>query len=171
MDFKDLAKSRYSVRAFSEKKIEDEKLQILLETANVAPTACNNQSQRLYVVRSDEGIKKLNEVSHFVFGASTAIIFTSKVSEEWVNPFSDEYHTGDVDVSIVCTHVMMQAVDLGLGSCWVGYFDPDKVREAFSIPEDEKIVSLLLLGYVAEGHKPSGGHFIRKPLDKTVKFL
>lgn len=171
MSFQDIAKSRYSMRSFSAEKIDDEKLQLLLEAANAAPTACNNQPQRLYVVRSEEGIEKLNAVTKFVFGASTAIIFTSKTDEEWRNPFTDEYNTGDIDVSIVCTHVMMQAWELGIGSCWVGYFDPVKVREAFSIPDDEKIIALLPLGYPAEGCKPSGGHFIRKPLSKTVKYI
>lgn len=171
MYFKEMAKTRYSVRAFAAKKVEDEKLKILLEAANAAPTACNNQPQRLYVVRSETGIKKLNDVTKFVFGASTVIIFTSKSGEEWKNPFTDEYHTGEIDVSIVCTHVMMQACELGLGSCWVGYFDPQKVREAFSIPDDEKIIALLPVGYPAADCKPSGGHYKRKPVESTVTYL
>lgn len=171
MDFKDLAVSRYSVRSFSDRKIEKEKLQIILEAAKVAPTACNNQPQRLYVVQSEEGIKKLSAITRFTFGAGTVIIFTSKEAEEWKNPFTEEYHTGEIDVSIVCTHVMMQAWDLGIGSCWVGYFDPEKVRAAFNIPADEKIIALLPLGYPSEEAKPATGHFKYKPLENTVKYL
>ena len=81
MDFSELAKSRYSVRAFSDRKIEDDKLQTILEAARVAPTACNNQPQRLYVLKSDEAIKTLESVTKFVFGAKTVVIFTS-VKEE-----------------------------------------------------------------------------------------
>lgn len=166
-----MAKTRYSVRSFAAKKVEEEKIKVLLEAANAAPTACNNQPQRLYVVRSETGIKKLNDITKFIFGATTVIIFTSKTSEEWQNPLTADYHTGEIDVSIVCTHVMMQAWELGLGSCWVGYFDPEKVRAAFSIPADEKIIALLPIGYAAKDCKPSGGHYKRKPLDSTVKYL
>ncbi|MDE7380235.1 MAG: nitroreductase family protein [Clostridia bacterium] len=171
MDFKELSKARYSVRSFSDKKVEQEKLDQILQAANAAPTACNNQPQRLYVVNSAEGIAKLSAITKFTFGASTIIIFTSKKSEEWQNPFTDDYNTGDIDVSIVCTHAMMQAWELGIGSCWVGYFDPAKVRSAFAIPEDEKIIALLPLGYPAEGCKPSRLHSTRKNLQDTVKYL
>lgn len=171
MDFKDLAAERYSVRSFSAKKIEEEKLNAILQAANAAPTACNNQPQRMYVVNSEEGIKKLSAITRFTFGAGTVIIFTSKKSEEWVNPFTSDYNTGDIDVSIVCTHAMMQAWELGIGSCWVGYFDPEKVRSAFAIPVDEKIIALLPLGYPSEDCKPARGHFMRKNLQDTVKYL
>ena len=171
MDFKDLAQARYSMRSFSDRKIESEKLEKILAAANAAPTACNNQPQRLYVLQSDEAIKKLNAITRFVFGSSTVILFTSKKSEEWKNPFTDDYHTGEIDVSIVCTHAMMQAWELGIGSCWVGYFDPEKVREAFGIPADEKIIALLPLGYPTEDCKPARGHFIRKPLEGTARYL
>ena len=171
MDFNSLAKSRYSARSFSDKRVEDEKLQIILEAAQAAPTACNNQPQRLYVVRSEENIAKLSAITRFTFGANTVIVFTSKTSEEWKNPFTDQYHTGDIDISIVCTHAMLQAWELGIGSCWVGYFDPVKVHTALGISEDEKIIALLPLGYPSEECKPASGHFKRKPLDATVKYL
>ena len=171
MDFNQLAQSRFSVRSFSDRKIEEEKLNAILQAANAAPTACNNQPQRLYVVNSAEGIAKLAAVTKFTFGAKTVIIFTSERSEEWKNPFTDEYNTGDIDVSIVCTHAMMQAWELGIGSCWVGYFDPEKVRSAFGIPDGEKIIALLPIGYPAQDCKPARGHFMRKNLQDTVKYL
>ncbi|MDE6001479.1 MAG: nitroreductase family protein, partial [Clostridia bacterium] len=169
MDFIELAKSRYSVRSFSQKKVEDDKLKIILEAAKVAPTACNNQPQKLYVLQSGKAIKKLNAATKFVFGASTAIIFTSDKTDEWKNPFTSDYHTGEIDCSIVCTHVMMQAWELGIGSCWIGYFDPEKVRKAFSIPKNEQIVAILPLGYPAEGCKPAAGHTSFRPMDEMVK--
>lgn len=171
MDFIELAKSRYSVRSFSDRKIEDDKLKIILEAAKVAPTACNNQPQRLYVLKSEGAMQKLKVSTKFVFGASTAIIFTADKNAEWKNPFTSDYHTGEIDCSIVCTHVMMQAWELGIGSCWVGYFDPEKVREAFAIPENEQIVAIMPLGYPAEGCKPAAGHSIFRPMEETVKYL
>lgn len=171
MDFLKLASSRYSVRKFSDRPIEREKLDLLLEAAKVAPTACNNQPQKLYVLQSGEAIAKLCAASKFVFGAKTAIVFTSDEKKEWVNPFTAEYHTGEIDCSIVCTHVMLQAWELGLGSCWVGYFDPEKIRKAFSIPENEKIVAILPLGYPAEDSVPAAGHSKFRPMDEMVTYL
>ena len=171
MEFTELAKTRYSVRSFSDRKIEKEKLNALLGAAKVAPTACNNQPQRLYVLQSGKSIEKLNNVTKFVFGAHTVIIFTSVKEEEWINPFTKEYHTGEIDCSIVCTHVMLQAWEMGIGSCWVGYFDPEKVRKAFDIPENEQIIAILPLGYPAEDSKPAPGHSIFKPMEKMVKYL
>lgn len=171
MDFNLLSKSRYSVRSFSEMKIEDDKLKLILEAANAAPTACDNQPQRIYVLQSDDAIEKLKSVSKFVFGAKTVLIFTSVKEEEWVNPFTKDYHTGEIDASIVCTHAMLQAWELGIGSCWVGYFDPEKIRKAFKFPKKEQIVAILPLGYPADDSKPATGHFRRKPLDSTVKYL
>lgn len=169
MNFIELIKSRYSVRAFSERTVEDEKLNMLLEAAKVAPTACNNQPQKLYVLKSEDAIEKLKASTKFVFGAKTAIIFTSDTSKEWKNPFTSEYHTGDIDCSIVCTHVMLQAWDMGIGSCWIGYFDPEKVRAAFDIPVNEKIIAILPLGYPAEDCKPAAGHYKFRPMEEMVK--
>lgn len=171
MDFITLSKSRYSVRTFSARKVEDDKLNIILDAANAAPTACDNQPQRLYVLRSKEAMEKLKLSCKFVFGASTAIIFTSVKEEEWVNPFTKDYHTGEIDASIVCTHAMLQAWELGIGSCWVGYYDPERVRKTFAIPKNEQIVAILPLGYPSDDSKPAAGHFKRKPITETVKFI
>ena len=171
MDFTELSKSRYSVRKFSEKKVEDEKLKIILEAGNAAPTACNNHPQRNYVLNTPQSIEKLKKVSQYVFGASCALIITSDESQVWKNPFSDKYNTGDIDCSIVCTHLMLQAWELGIGSCWVGYFDPDLVAKEFILPENERVIAILPIGYPSETAKPSHLHSKRKPLEETVKYL
>lgn len=171
MHFQQLINSRYSVRSFSDKAIEDEKLAIILEAAKVAPTACNKQPQKLYVLKSEEAIEKLKANSRFVFGAKTAIIFTSDKNDEWVNPFTEQYHTGDIDCSIACTHVMLQAWELGIGSCWVGYFDPEKIRQAFLIPENEKIIAILPLGYPAEDSRPAPAHTKFRPMQDMIRYI
>lgn len=171
MEFMELIASRYSVRSFSAKKIEEEKINILLKAASLAPTACNNQPQKLYVCNSVEAMDKLKNVSKFVFGAQTAIIFTADGNLVWRNPFSSDYHTGEIDCSIVCTHVMLQAWELGIGSCWIGYFDPDKIKTAFSLPDPEQVVAILLLGYPSENSKPSAGHNLCRSMEEMVKYL
>lgn len=171
MDFYELSKSRYSVRSFSDKKIENEKLQKILECANFAPTACNRQPHRIYVVQSVENIEKLKKVCRCVFGANTVLIITSNTNEEWKNPFTSEYHTGEIDCSIVCTHIMLQAWELGIGSCWVGYFNPEQIAKEFNIPKNEKVVALLPLGYPSDDSKPILMHFSRKDLKDTIKYI
>lgn len=171
MNFSELAKSRYSVRSFSEQPVEDDKLNIILEAGQVAPTACNNQPQKIYVLKSDEAIEKLKAVNKFVFGAKTVMLIAADRNQEWKNPLTDKYRTGEIDCLIVCTHMMMQAWELGIGSCWVGYYDPDLVAKQFNLPENEQIIAILPLGYPSDESKPARGHFSVKPLKDTVKYL
>lgn len=119
MSFLESAKARYSVRNFEDRTVEPEDMQKILEAANHAPTACNLQPQRIYVVQSEENIAKLNSLCKCIFGAKTVLMFTYNTDEEWKNPLEDGVRSGVEDVSIVATHVMMEAWELGIGSCWV----------------------------------------------------
>ena len=89
----------------------------------------------------------------------------------WKNPFSQDYNTGDIDCSIVCTHLMLQAWELGVGSCWVGYFDLAEVAKAMNIPDNEKLVAILPMGYPSEQSAPAPMHFTKKDLSQTVTYL
>ena len=102
MDFSELIKTRYSVRSFSDRKIEEDKLEKIIEAAKVAPTAKNMQPQKIYVLQSEEALKKINSVCRCIFGAPTVLLITSDTEEEWKNPFTNDYHTGDIDCSIAC---------------------------------------------------------------------
>ncbi len=172
MDFLELAKSRYSVRKYESRPVEKEKLDKILEAGRVAPTACNNQPQRLYVLQSSEAHKKLDSVTPMRYGAPVAIIFTYDKGESWkASSLGDPYDAGGMDASIVCTHMMLEAEDLGIGSLWVRYFNADEMRRAFDIPENEVIMCVLCLGYAAKGAAPTGNHSNNKPLSATVKYL
>lgn len=171
MSFLESAKARYSVRKFEDRKIEDDHMQRILEAANVAPTACNYQPQRIYVVQSEENIAKLNELCKCIFGAKTVLMFTYSTDEEWKNPLQNGIRSGIEDVSIVATHAMMEAWDLGIGSCWVNYFANAKIEEAFGLPENEKLVLLLPMGYPAADAAPIEMHSKCKAIEETVKFI
>lgn len=171
MDFSYLAQSRYSVRSFTDRKVEREKLDIILNAAKVAPTACNRQPWHIYVLSSADAIERLKKVSKFVFGASTVIMIAADGDREWKNPLTDKYCAGEIDCSIVCTHMMLQAWELGIGSCWVGYFDPDTVSAEFNLPPNERVVALLPIGYPSPDSKPAAGHGAFRSFEETVKFL
>lgn len=171
MEFIELAKSRYSVRSFSNKQIEDEKLNKILEAAKISPTAANQQPQKIYVLQSEKALRQINSVCQCIFGAPTVLLIVADEKEMWKNPFSKNYNTGDIDCSIVCTHLMLQAWELGIGSCWVGYFDLAQVEKAMGLPDNEKLVAILPIGYPSANSKPSNMHYSRKELSQTVKYL
>ena len=171
MDFFNLAKRRYSVRAFSDRPVEREKLDLILEAANAAPTAKNLQPQRIYVARSEEAIAKLAELSPCLYGAKTVLVFAYDGEAAWHNPLEEGICAGVEDVSIAATHAMLEAAELGLGTCWVNYFANAQVAKALELPETQKVVLLLPVGYPAEGAHPGPNHGQRKPLSDTVTFL
>lgn len=171
MEFIELAKSRYSVRSFSTKQIENEKLNRILEAAKISPTAANRQPQKIYVLQSEKALKQINSVCRCIFDAPTVLLIVSDETLTWKNPFSSNYNTGDIDCSIICTHMMLQAWELGIGSCWVGYFDVEQVEKAMGLPDNEKLVAILPIGYPSETSEPSPMHYSRKELDQTVEYL
>lgn len=167
MEFITLAKERYSVRKFSKKPIEKEKLDLILEAGKLAPTACNFQPQRILVLNNDSALEKLKACTMYHFNAPAAILVCYDKTIDWHREYDDK-NSGDIDASIVATHMMMEAADIGLGSTWVMYFDPYKIKEAYSIPDNFEPVVLLVLGYPAEDAVPGNGHVQRYALDKTV---
>ncbi|MBR1810624.1 MAG: nitroreductase family protein [Clostridia bacterium] len=171
MDFLTLATARYSVRKFSDQPVETEKLNKILEAGKIAPTAKNNQPQKIYVLQSADALEKVNGLTKCIYGAKTVLLCAYDKNQVWSNPLETVETAGEVDVSIVATHMMLQAQELGIGSCWVGLFPPQKTREVFGLPENEVPVLLLPLGYPADGAAPSERHTRRKTLTETVKYL
>ena len=171
MGFLDLAKERYSVRSFSDRPVEQEKLDLILEAAHVAPTGKNSQPWRIYVLKSEEALEKINGLCKCIFGAPIVLLFTYDREEEWHSPFEEDIHAGVEDVSIVATHAMLEAWELGVGSIWVNLFHNTEVERAFAIPERECSVLLMPLGYAADDAKPSHHHATYRPLDELVTYL
>lgn len=168
MTFMELAKRRYAVRNYSDRQVSKETLVKILEAGNVAPTAMNFQPHRIRVLQKEEDLAKLDELTHCRYGASTVLLFTYDADEDWKNPLEEGVHSGVEDVSIVATHIMLQATELGVSTIWVNYFANSELEKAFGIPENEKSVLLMPVGYAAEDSKPSTSHFEKKPLEDTV---
>ena len=168
MTFQELAKNRYSVRSFRETPIEKEHMDLILEAGRVAPTACNFQPQKIYVARSAEAREKLASVCRCTFGAPVILVVGYDRTRDWKNKLKPGLTSGETDAAIVCTHMMLQAADLGIGSCWVGYFNPDKVAEVLGLPENITVTALLPIGYPAENAEPLPLHSQYRELADTV---
>ena len=149
MDFLTLAKQRCAVRDYQEKAVEQEKVELILEAGNVAPTACNKQPQRILVLQGKEAMEKLESV-YRTFHAPMALLVCCEQKEVWKRVY-DGKTSSDIDASIVCDHMMLEAASLDLGSVWVCNFDPAKLKEVFTLPENVEPINLLLVGYGKEG--------------------
>ena len=172
MAFMDLAKSRYSVRKFSDKPIEKEKLDAILEAGRIAPTGHNYQPYRVYVLQSAEALEKIRGLTRCAFNAPVVLMVTVRKDEEWVNPFEHSIRAGEQDASIVATHMMLEAWDLGIGSVWVRGFRADEVAKMFRLPDEIKPVCLLPMGYPSEKAKPNEElHNTYRPLEEMVEEL
>ncbi|MDO4536385.1 MAG: nitroreductase family protein [Clostridium perfringens] len=169
MDFLELAKERYSVRKFSNKNIEKEKLDLILEAGRVAPTAANYQPQKIYVI-ANEYLEKLDECTPCNYKSPISLLVCYDSNISWKRAGDDE-NMGIVDGSIVLTHMMLEAANLGLGSVWIGHFSPDVVREKFNLPEHIVPFAIMPIGYPDENSTPLNVHNIRKDIDETVSFI
>ena len=163
MELQDVINSRYSVRNFKDISVEKEKIDLLLETARIVPTASNRQPQRIMVVDDPEGLAKIDASTRCRFGAPLVLIICADNTTCWVRKF-DGQKSDYVDASIVTTYLMLKAVDLGLGNTWVMHFDPAKLVEQFNLPENLTPVALLPLGYPSETSVPSEMHGQRNDL-------
>ena len=169
MTFLELARERYSVRKFDSRPIEEEKLNAILEAGRLAPTAVNKQPQHIYVLRSEEALAKIREITPCHYGAPVVLAVAYDEEKAWHNQMMPGYHSGKVDASIVCTHMMMEAWDLGIGSCWVGMFTDEKMHAAFDLPATEHVCALLPLGYALA--EPGPQHTASKTVDELVTVL
>lgn len=169
MDFIEIAKKRYSVRSYKDKKVEAEKLEQILRAAHVAPTAANKQPVRLLVVQSPEGLEKIKKGAN-IYGAPLAIVACADHGQAWTRPY-DEKQTTDIDASILTDHMMLQATELGLGSVWICYFRPDVIRQEFELPDGLEPVNILAIGYAdGEPADPDRHGQARIPLEELVSY-
>lgn len=170
MDFTEVIKNRYSCKNFGDKKVEAEKLEEILEAGRVAPTAKNLQEQKIYVVQSEEGLKKIDNVTPCRYGASTCVVVAFDSKNVFTYP-GEKRDSGVEDATIVATHMTLAAANAGVDSCWINFFDPEKLAKELNLPENEEVLMILDLGYAAEGAKPLANHASRKPLSETVSYL
>ena len=171
MTFLELAENRYSVRSYSDRPIEQEKMDRILRAGQVAPTAVNYQPQKIYVLKSKEAIQKVRTVTQFAYNAPVILLICVDETQVWHSPV-EQYNTGEMDASIVCTHMMLEAWELGIGSVWVRGFDSRQVANVFDLPKHIKPICLLPIGYPSEKAEPyAQWHYSYRPLTEIVEEL
>lgn len=169
--FLELAEARFSVRSYAKTPVEQEKIDAILKAAKLAPTAKNLQPQYIFVLKSPEAIAKVNEVTSRAYKAPVVFVVCYDKDIAWKNPLNGDHTSGEMDASIVGTHMMLEAAEQGLGTCWVEWFDPVKLAEAFGIPENLCPAFLLDCGYQADGAAPSPMHYASREVNDFVKEL
>ena len=167
MEFENVIKERCATRSFGSKKVEQEKIEKILEAGRLAPTAKNIQPIKIYVVNSDEGLNKIDKCSPCRYGANTVLI----VCGDKDNAFrKDDYSTYEMDSCIVATHMILEATNIGVDNIWVELFDKDILKKEFNIPDNLIPVCLLPLGYKSENCPESPNHNIRKNIEEIVEY-
>ena len=143
-------KTRRSVRNYSRKPVELEKIEELLQAAQLAPSAGNRQEWRFIIVQDVETRKKLSDAAcgqGFVATAPCIIVCCADTDFHKMRGGQLCY---TIDVAIAIDHITLRAVELDLGTCWIGAFYEDEVKRLLSIPDPIKVVELLTVGYPAD---------------------
>ncbi len=166
MSFLELATKRYSVRAYKPTPVEDEKLNQVLDAARLAPTASNRQPFRLIVITTKGKETELGRIygRPFFIQPPLVLCICSVPSESWVRMDGRKYC--DVDAAIVMDHITLAATDLGLGTCWIGAFDPEAAHEVLGIPGDIEPIAFTPLGYADDKPKEKN----RKDIGELVRY-
>lgn len=178
MNFQELINQRQSVRRYQEKPLERKELQLLIEAVHIAPSACNSQPWKLILV--DEPALK-NEVAKATFSKTVAfnkfaleapviavlVMEKAKLVAQIGGRIKNKEYP-QYDIGIAADHFCLQAAEIGLGTCMIGWFDERKIQQLLNIPRNRKIGLLITLGYPPKDYKMRKK--IRKPLDQIYGF-
>lgn len=153
MEFQDLLKSRRSVRAYESKPVAPELLETVLTAATLAPSAGGLQAYRMHVVLEPGLREALAAAAHgqsFVARAPVVLVFCADLERARDYGMAREANYSVQDAMVAMAYAQLAAANLGLGSCWVGALDAALAATALGLPETERPVAMLPLGYSAE---------------------
>lgn len=166
MQLIDVINKRYSVRSYKPDPVEEDKLRLVLEAARLAPTATNRQPFRIIVIHTQDKQAELIRIYNKSWFVQAPLLICICVipGDAWVRRDGKNYD--DVDAAIVMDHLILEATDLGLGTCWIAAFDPVEARQILGIPENAEPIAFTPLGYPAD--QPSSKR--RKNQDELIKY-
>jgi nitroreductase len=178
MNFMDLVKQRISVRKYSSKPVSREVIDQCLEAARLAPSACNSQPWSFIVVDDEETKNEIVKKSMSGIYSSNKFVMTAPVIIVVITEYSTylarmggmlrhiKYNL--IDIGIACEHLVLQAEYMGLGTCWLGWFDEKAVKKVLGLPKSTKVDVMISLGYPDED-LPAKKR-IRKSLDEMRRY-
>jgi len=151
----DIIKKRRSVRSFTDKPIESEKLKMILEAARLAPSSCNSQPWHFLVVDDRDLLKKVaaaqppgTPINKFLNQAAVIIACVEEpkfIVHKAAGLINRDNHR--IDIGIALEHMVLVATELGIGSCWIGWFSEEKIKSLLKIPKNKSVSVMLALGY------------------------
>jgi len=166
MKFIELAKKRCSIRGFEKEPVPEEMVNEVLQAGILAPTAKNLQPFRFILVRDPSQLDRLAQAypAPFFREAPVVIVICAIPAEGWVRERYDNKNYSEVDAAIATDHMTLAAADLGLGTCWIGAFNPAVVREVLELPAGVEPIAMLPLGWPNMEGRPK----TRKKMEELV---
>ena len=166
MDVSEAIRKRRSIRKYQARKVENDKIERVLEAGRLAPSAKNLQEWRFIVVRDDGRRRRLAEAAKgqtFV-GEAPVVIAACATMTDYVMTCGQL--TYPIDLAIAVEHMVLAAAAEGLGTCWIGAFYEEEVKKVLNVPPQVRVVALLPLGYPDESPAPRP----RKEMEEIVAF-
>jgi len=172
MNLKELISARYSARAYLPQPVEKEKIDYILECVRLAPSACNLQPWKLYIITNEEAMQKVHRAydREWFKTAPMQIVVCENTAESWKRKNHDNKDHADIDAAIVSEHICLAAAEIGLGTCWICNFDPLILKEALNLGDDLQPVAIFPIGYIdKENSSPTPKK--RKPLTDITEWI
>ena len=174
MKFDHILEKRTSVRSYDSRTIDKKDIIAICEAARLAPSACNSQTWRFIAVTDRQSIRKIcheamrrfipnrwiEQVPLLIIGCSQLDIIANRIGSRVTGI---EYY--QIDLGIAMEHMVLKATELGLGTCWIGWFNEEKLKKILNIPKKIKVSAMLAIGYPKE--EPSKKRS-RKPINKIL---
>lgn len=150
MEYSEIMQKRYSVRNYTPDPVEPEKLERILEAALLAPTAANRQAFKVVVIKTEGREEELKTIyGRAWFVEAPYVLCVCSIPEKcWVR--SDKKNYSDVDAAIVMDHIILAATDQGLGTCWIGAFDPQAAKAVLALDDTLEPIAFTPIGYARE---------------------
>lgn len=165
MDVMDAIRQRYSVRKYTGEDVDEEVLEQIMEAARLAPSASNAQEWRFVLVTNPNKRRALREAAQGQTFVEQAPVVIAACAETDERKMACGQYAYSIDVAIALEHIALEAVEQGLGTCWVGAFSEEMVREVIEAPPSIRVVQLMTLGHPAD----QAGRKNRKDLSEIAR--